>query len=76
MSSNTRFYEIITKKEDFTSENRLEKNRQFYLFGIEWRSLNNLDLNKEKSKKMIEVLSALEDLDDVQNIFTNANLDS
>jgi len=37
---------------------------------------NNLDLDKEKRKKMVEVLSALEDLDDVQNIFTNVNLDS
>ena len=32
-------------------------------------------LNKEQSKKMIELLSALEELDDVQNIFTNAKLD-
>ena len=36
--------------------------------------MNYLKLDKEKAKKMIEVLSALEELDDVQNIFTNANL--
>ena len=35
---------------------------------------NYLNLNKEQSKKMIEVLSFLEELDDVQNIFTNADL--
>ena len=31
-------------------------------------------MNQEKSKKMIEGLNALEELDDVQNIFTNASL--
>ena len=43
---------------------------------IEWRALNFFKLNKEQSKKMIELLSALEELDDVQNIFTNANLEN
>ena len=42
---------------------------------IEWRALNYLDLDKDQSKKMVELLIALEQLDDVQNIFTNANLD-
>ena len=37
-------------------------------------SFNNLNLDKEQSKKMIEVLNALEELDDVQNVFTNAKL--
>ena len=38
--------------------------------------MNYLNLNKEQSKKMIEVLNTLEELEDVQNIFTNANLES
>ena len=29
---------------------------------------------KEQSKKMIEILNSLEELDDVQNIFTNTKL--
>ena len=33
-----------------------------------------IDLSKNSSEKIIEVLTALEELDDVQNIFTNANL--
>ena len=41
---------------------------------IEWRALNQLNLNKDQSKKMVEILSTLEELDDVQNIFTNVNL--
>jgi len=35
-----------------------------------------LKLNKEQSKKMIEVLDALEEIDDVQTIFTNVNLEN
>ena len=38
------------------------------------RPLNYIDLNKDQSEQIIEVLSSLEELDDVQNIFTNANL--
>ena len=39
-------------------------------------SFKFLNLDKEQSKKMIEVLNTLEELDDVQNIFTNANLEN
>ena len=68
-------HEIITKKEDFYKiKTELEKNIQFFYSGIEWRASNYQNLNKEQSKKMIEVLSSLEEIDDVQNVFTNANL--
>ena len=41
---------------------------------IEWRPQNDVDLPKDKNEHIMEILSALEELDDVQNIFTNANL--
>ena len=70
------FIEIITKKEDFYKiKTDLEKKIDRLSYSaIEWRAINSLNLDEEKSKKMIEVLNALEDLDDVQNIFTNASL--
>jgi len=69
-------YEIITKKEDFYKvKTEIEKKISNIIYSsIEWRPLNNLELDEEKSKKMIDVLNNLEDLEDVQNIFTNANL--
>ena len=72
------FHEIITKKKDFYKiKTELEKKIDNFAYSaIEWRALSYLKLNKEQSEKMIEVLSALEELDDVQNIFTNANLKS
>ena len=41
---------------------------------MEWRPLNYVDLTKENSEKLIEVLNTLEELDDVHKIFSNANL--
>ena len=70
------YYEIITEKEDFYKIKTIfeKKIDNFSYSAIEWRAHNYLKLDKDKSKKMIEVLSALEELDDVQNIFINANL--
>ena len=69
-------FEIITQKEDFYKiKTKLEEKIEVFTYSsIEWRPLNYLELNKEQSKGILEVLTALEELDDVQNIFTNANL--
>jgi len=70
-------FEIITEKEDFYKiKTELEKKIDSLNYSsIEWRPLNFVDINKkDESEQIIEVLSALEELDDVQNIFTNANL--
>ena len=69
-------FEIITKKEDFYKiKTELEKKIETFNYSsIEWRPLNYIDLNKDQSQQIIEVLTSLEELDDVQNIFTNANL--
>jgi len=71
-------FEIITEKEDFYKiKTELEKKIDNFLYSaIEWRAQNLIDLNKENSEKIMEILSALEELDDVQNIFINANLES
>ena len=53
-----------------------KKIENFAYSAIEWRALNYLDLNKDQSKKMVELLIALEQLDDVQNIFTNAKIEN
>tara|TARA_B100001057_G_scaffold493174_1_gene587093 strand:+ start:2107 stop:2838 length:732 start_codon:yes stop_codon:yes gene_type:complete len=69
-------FEIITEKEDFYKiKTDLEKKiENFNYSSIEWRPQNYLDLNENQSKEIIEVLTALEELDDVQNIYSNANL--
>ena len=69
-------FEVVTEKEDFYKiKTVLEKKIEDLTYSsIEWRPLNYLQLNKKQSEQIFEVLTALEELDDVQNIFTNANL--
>ena len=69
-------FEIITKKEDFYKiKTELEKNIDTFDYSsIEWRPLNYINLSEDQSSQIFEILSSLEELDDVQNIFTNANL--
>ena len=69
-------FEIITEKEDFYKiKTELEKKIPSLNYSsMEWRPLNYVYLTKENSEKLIEVLNTLEELDDVQKIFSNANL--
>ena len=71
-----KIFEITTEKEDFYKiKTELEKKIETFNYSsIEWRPLNYIDLNNDQSEKIVEVLTTLEELDDVQNIFTNANL--
>ena len=42
---------------------------------IEWIALNNTNVAKDKQETVIEFLESLEDDDDVQNVFSNANFE-
>ena len=69
-------FEIVTEKEDFYKiKTELEKKIDTFDYSsIEWRPQNYIDIAEDKHDQIIEILSALEELDDVQNIFTNAKL--
>ncbi len=69
-------FEIITKKEDFYKiKTELEKKISTINYSsIEWRPLNYVDIAKDKKEQIIEVFNSLEELDDVQKIFSNANI--
>ncbi len=72
------FYEIVTNKEDFYKIKTVfeKKIDNFAYSAVEWRASNTLNFDKEHSKKINEVLNALDEIDDVQNIFTNAKLEN
>ena len=69
-------FEIITEKGDFYKiKSELEKKTgNFNYSSVEWRPISYIDLNKAQAEKIMEVLTSLEELDDVQNIFSNADL--
>ena len=43
---------------------------------IEWVALNDANVDKDKRETVIEFLESLEDDDDVQNVFSNANFEN
>ena len=67
--------EIHTNKEEiYEVKSFLEKEiSNFISTEIEWTPINKINLNKEDKEKMIKFLEILEEDDDVQNVFTNAN---
>ena len=70
-------HEIITEKEDFYKvKSELEKKKDSIIYSsIEWRPLAELPLKTEQKEKVLEILYALEELDDIQNIYTNAKME-
>jgi len=63
--------------EIYDIKNKLEKNiSNFLSTEIEWIPINFISLSREEKETMTRFLEKLDDNDDVQNIFTNAKLDS
>ena len=70
------FHEIqCSVNEIYNVKKELEKEiNNFISTGIEWRSLNSVKISKEKNDDLINFLEALEEDDDVQNIYSNVEL--
>ena len=57
---------------------KIEKNTSIINFistEIQWIPLNSVDIQNEKKDAVTEFLDSLEDDDDVQNVFSNINLE-
>ena len=69
------YYEIHTNNDEiYDVKNLLEKEiSNFITTEIEWVPVNKINLNEEDKEKMKKFLEILEDDEDVQNVFTNAN---
>ena len=73
--SNDEFHEIQCPMSDiYNVKKKLETVvTNFISPEIEWIALNNADVETDKQESVIEFLETLEDDDDVQNVFSNAN---
>ena len=69
------YYEIHTNNDEiYDVKNLLEKEiSNFISTEIEWVPINKINLNEEDKEKMNKFLEILEEDDDVQKIYTNAN---
>ena len=71
--SNDDFHEIQCEKNNIYSvKKKIEKKIQnFISTKIEWKPLNEVGVSKENVEKTTEFLEALENIDDVQRVYTN-----
>tara|TARA_A100001015_G_scaffold147715_1_gene163829 strand:+ start:308 stop:1033 length:726 start_codon:yes stop_codon:yes gene_type:complete len=71
------FHEIhCSKSEIYNVKKNLEKTiANFISTEIEWIPVNSVDIHNEKKEIVMEFLESLEDDDDVQNVFSNVNLE-
>ena len=71
------FHEIhCAMSEIYNVKKNLEKTiTNFISTEIEWIPLNSVKIQNEKKNEVIEFLDSLEDDDDVQNVFSNVNLE-
>ena len=75
--SQNNFHEIHCPiSEIYNVKKNLEKTiANFVSTEIEWIPLNSVDIHNEKKDEVTEFLDSLEDDDDVQNVFSNINLE-
>ena len=69
------YYEIHSEKSEIYSvKKKLEsKINNFISTEIEWIPLNSVEVLKENKEDTIKFLETLEEEDDIQNLYTNAN---
>jgi YebC/PmpR family DNA-binding regulatory protein len=74
--SNEYFHEIqCAKNEIYNVKKKLEKSIiNFLSTEIEWVPLNKIEVSPVEKEEIVNFLGALDDDDDVQNVYTNANL--
>ena len=70
-------HEINCKKEEFNSvrEEIEKKVKDLSFAGLIWNPLSKVNLDKETFTKVVNFLEQIEDDDDVQNVFTNFEVD-
>ncbi len=67
------FYEIQWEKNEiYNVKKKIKKKiKNFISTEIEWKPLNDVEISKDKAATTAEFLEALENVDDVQRVFTN-----
>ena len=71
------FFEVQTNLESFDSVRKalLAKEFQVENASLQWIAKNVIKVNGEDAEKVIKLIDALEESDDVQNVFSNADFD-
>lgn len=71
------FYEITTSVENFEPVRKAlqENNLKIDNASLQWIAKNTIEVKGEDAEKVMKLIEALEDCDDVQNVYSNADID-
>jgi YebC/PmpR family DNA-binding regulatory protein len=77
LQSEDQFYEIQTPIENFEPVRKtlIDKNLEIENASLQWIAKNSISVGGEDAEKVIKLIEALEDSDDVQNVYSNADFD-
>lgn len=70
------YFEVATTIESFETVRRalVDKNFTVENASLQWIAKNLIEVKGEDAEKVVKLIEALEDLDDVQNVFSNADI--
>ncbi len=71
------FFEVQTSVENFEQVRKalIDKNFSVENAGLQWIAKNTINVSGETAEAVIRLIESLEDNDDVQNVYTNADFD-
>ncbi len=77
LQSEEEFFEIQTNVESFEPVRKglLQNNLNIENASLQWVAKNTLGIKGEDAEQVMKLIEALEDCDDVQNVYTNADFD-
>ena len=77
MRTEDEYFEIQTEVESFEPVRRalIEKNLTLDNASLQWIAKNTINVAGENAEKMMKLIESLEDCDDIQNVYSNADFD-
>ncbi len=77
LSKEDDFFEIRTPVESFEAVRKslLKNNLLIENASLQWIAKNTITISGEDAEKVMKLIESLEDLDDVQNVYSNADFD-
>jgi len=77
MRSEDEYFEIQSEVESFEPVRRslIDKNLTMENASLQWIAKNTVNVSGENAEKMLKLIENLEDCDDVQNVYSNADFD-
>ncbi|HPN38871.1 MAG TPA: YebC/PmpR family DNA-binding transcriptional regulator [Melioribacteraceae bacterium] len=76
LTTEEEFFEVASSIENFETVRKAiaEKNLTVDNASLQWVAKNNITVSGEDAEKVIKLIEALEDCDDVQNVYSNADI--